>query len=182
MRNTEPTPAETLRQGADLVCFSGDKLLGGPQAGIIAGKSRLVAALKREPFFRALRCDKLILSVLQATAETYLSGGEKTLPVHRMIHSPNEILRSRADAILQQVESRQITVGRGKSQIGGGTLPQASIDSVTLRMPETFAASLRQGAPPIIGYVERGAFVLDLRTIFPEQDAALVEALRRQVA
>ncbi|MDQ6622450.1 MAG: L-seryl-tRNA(Sec) selenium transferase, partial [Verrucomicrobiota bacterium] len=174
----EPTPAETLKRGVDLVCFSGDKLLGGPQAGIIAGKARHVAALKREPFFRALRCDKLVLTALQATIESYLAGTEIDLPVHAMMTMPNEQLRARAQKIVKAVGDARITVGVGKSQVGGGTLPQVTIASVTLELPEARAAALRRRTPPIVGYVERGKLKLDLRTIFPSQDAEIIRALR----
>jgi len=158
----EPTPNETLRSGVDLVCFSGDKLLGGPQAGIIAGKRRHIAALKREPFFRALRCDKLMLNI---TADE---------------------LRARAEAVLSQIRDLPLrsSIGEGKAQVGGGSLPRAVIFSVTLDLlphkvsVEDFAATLRRGSPPIIGYVAGRKFKLDLRTIFPRQDAQVVSALR----
>ncbi|MGI9087415.1 MAG: L-seryl-tRNA(Sec) selenium transferase [Chthoniobacterales bacterium] len=174
----EPTPAETLKRGVDLVCFSGDKLLGGPQAGIIAGKARLIAALKRHPFFRALRCDKLVLTALQATVESYLAGRADDVPVIAMMRLPNEQLRARAERIVAQVPETRLRIGEGRSQVGGGTLPQAAIPSVILELPEEFASRLRRRIPPIIGYLERGQFKLDLRTIFPEQDAELVRALR----
>ena len=174
----EPTPAETLKRGVDLVCFSGDKLFGGPQAGIIAGKSRHIAALKREPFFRALRCDKLVLTALQATSELYLSGEDKEVPVLAMMRLPNEQLRERAERITAELQNARITIGEGVSQIGGGTLPQAALPSVTLDLPQDFAVRLRRRRPPIIGYLARGKLKLDLRTIFPHQDAAIVVALR----
>lgn len=174
----EPTPGESLRAGVDLVCFSGDKLFGGPQAGIIAGKARFVAALKREPFYRALRCDKLVLSALQATVELFLSGGESDVPVIAMMRLPNEQLRKRAGKIAAQLGGLPITIGTGTSQIGGGTLPQAAIPSVTLELPEEFATRLRRGTPPILGYIERGKLKLDLRTVLPAEDAQLVKALR----
>src|SRR5204862_5236037 len=99
----EPTPNETLRSGVDLVCFSGDKLLGGPQAGIIAGKRRHIAALKREPFFRALRCDNLILTALQTTVDLYLAGKSSELPVLAMLEVTNDELRIRAERLLEQI-------------------------------------------------------------------------------
>ena len=99
----EPTPAEVLRRGVDLVCFSGDKLLGGPQAGIIVGRRKLVAALKREPLFRALRCDKLILSALEATVDAYLRG-DAGVPVLEMLHVTNDELRGRAERIIAALD------------------------------------------------------------------------------
>ena len=182
----EPTPNETLRSGVDLVCFSGDKLLGGPQAGIIAGKRRHIAALKREPFFRALRCDKLILTALQTTVDLYLAGKSGGLPVLAMLDITDDELRVRAEALLAQIRDLPLrsSIGEGKAQVGGGSLPRAVISSVTLDLlphkvsVEDFATTLRCGSPPIIGYVAGGKFKLDLRTIFPRQDAQVVSALR----
>lgn len=183
----EPTPAEVIKQGADLVCFSGDKLLGGPQAGIIAGQAKHVNALKQEPFFRALRCDKLILSALQSVVDQYLAqptGG--TTPVLKMLETPLDDLRLRAGQLVTQLAGLPVkaTVGKGKGQIGGGTLPKTELESVTLdlipkQLPlAEFAARLRQGPLPVIGYVAGGRFKLDLRTVFPEQDNPLLTALR----
>lgn len=190
----EPTPAETIRRGVDLVCFSGDKLLGGPQAGVIAGKPRLVAAIKRDPFFRALRCSKLILAGLEATVETYLRGGGKIrgagIPVLEMLRTPREELHSRAAKMASDLAGLRIevTMGHGRAQIGGGTMPTAAIDSVTVDLTsgaidvQEIAARLRRHAIPVIGYISRGKFKLDLRTIFPRQDAEVVSAIRAAVA
>jgi L-seryl-tRNA(Ser) seleniumtransferase len=177
----EPTPAETLKRGVDVVCFSGDKLFGGPQAGIIAGKMRHVAALKREPFFRALRCDKLILAALETTVDLYLSGDVKNIPVLAMLRMPNEQLRERAQKIVQRLEGLHIEIGNGKAEIGGGSLPRSTIPSITIdllgdHLP-AFAMRVRRGTPPVIGYIAGGRFKLDLRTIFPHQDEQLVRAL-----
>jgi L-seryl-tRNA(Ser) seleniumtransferase len=194
----EPTPAGVIRRGVDLVCFSGDKLLGGPQAGVIAGKAKMIAALKRDPFYRALRCDKLILSALEATAEIYLrAGSEDTapnekqcryvgLPVIEMMHLSKEELRARADKIAAALSGLAVTadVGEGRSQIGGGTLPRSFIASVTIDLvhdamkPQEIATHLREHAIPIIGYIERGKLKIDLRTVFPRQDAELIGAIR----
>jgi len=182
----EPTPNETLRGGVDLVCFSGDKLLGGPQAGIVAGKRRHIAALKREPFFRALRCDKLILTALQTTVDFYLAGKSSELPVLAMLNTTADELRVRAETLLSQIRDLPLrsSIGEGKGQVGGGSLPRAVIPSVALDLlpdkvsVEDFAAALRRGSPPIIGYVAGGKFKLDLRTIFPRQDAQVLSALR----
>jgi L-seryl-tRNA(Ser) seleniumtransferase len=181
----EPTPAEVLRRGVDLVCFSGDKLLGGPQAGIVAGKRRLVAALKREPFFRAVRCDKLILSALEATVEMYLRG-DSTVPVMEMLHLTSDSLRARAARIAGALEGSPATIriGAGRAQIGGGTLPRSAVPSVTLDIthrtlgPQQLANRMREQPTPVIGYVARGTLKLDLRTIFPHQDDAVVAAIR----
>ena len=182
----EPTPAEVLKRGVDLVCFSGDKLLGGPQAGIVAGRAKLVAALKREPFFRALRCDKLILSALQTTAELYLDGGAAAqIPILALIQMRPEALRARAEKIIATLIDLPVSasIGSGKSQIGGGTLPRSVIPSVTVDlMPrqariEQLAERLRRGAVAVIGYTGRDRFKIDLRTVFPHQDAALSQAI-----
>jgi L-seryl-tRNA(Ser) seleniumtransferase len=182
----EPTPGETLEGGVDLVCFSGDKLFGGPQAGIIAGKRRHIAALKREPFFRALRCDKLILTALQATVDLYLAGESSKLPALAMLEVTADELRVRAEALLSQIRDLPLrsSIGEGKAQVGGGSLPRAVISSVTLDLRpdkisvEDFATKLRRGSPPVAGYIAGGKFKLDLRTIFPRQDARIVSALR----
>lgn len=207
----EPTPAEVLQRGVDLVCCSGDKLLGGPQAGLIAGKARLVSALKKEPFFRALRCDKLILSALQTTVDAYLDGCsagspqpttsasrprsaedsrlckamDGAVPVLSMVRVSNDELRARAGKIIAALDGLPLKaeIGEGKAQIGGGTLPRSIIPSVTvdllpreLALPE-FATRLRTGTPPVIGYISGNRFKLDLRTVFPRQDAEVVRAL-----
>ncbi|MBI5394243.1 MAG: L-seryl-tRNA(Sec) selenium transferase, partial [Verrucomicrobia bacterium] len=185
----EPTAAEVLKRGVDLVTFSGDKLLGGPQAGIIAGRAKLVAALKKDPFFRALRCDKLILSALQTTADLYLSGEESQVQTITLLAEAMEKLRARAETIVTALAGTPLkaSVGTGRGQVGGGTLPRSSFDSVTVdivpRMPlEEFARRLRAHTPPVIGYSERGAFKLDVRTIFPSQDDVVVKAIRQALA
>ena len=180
----EPTPAEVLGQGVDLVCFSGDKLLGGPQAGVIAGRATMVAALKREPFFRALRCDKLILSALQATVDLHLSN-ERSIPVVAMLHESSDELRVRAESIAAQLReiAASANVVAARAQIGGGTLPRSTIASVALEIvardlvPAGLAAKLRAGSPPVVGYVSANAFRVDLRTVFPRQDGQLVAAI-----
>ena len=184
----EPTPAEVLKRGADLVCFSGDKLMGGPQTGIIAGKAKLVAALKRQSFFRALRCDKLILCALQTTVDLHLQG-HAGIPLMEMLSQTTQALRLRAEAMAVTLSglSIRVEVGAGKAQIGGGTLPKSVIPSVTLDLipgPMTLteiAGRLRRATPPLIGYVSSGRFKLDLRTIFPRQDEQVLGAIRSEL-
>jgi len=188
----EPTPAEALKSGVDLVCFSGDKLFGGPQAGIIAGKARLVAALKREPLFRALRCDKLSLAALQATVDLHLNQKTAEIPTLALLQISEDELRARAAAICDQLSKRcsglQIASGRGTAKTGGGTLPKFNLPSVTIDIvPKNssladFAATLRAWNPPVIGYIAGDRFKLDLRTIFPHQDEAVIEAIRAACA
>ena len=180
----EPTPAEVIRRGVDLACFSGDKLFGGPQAGIIVGRKRMVDALKREPLFRALRCDKLILSALEATVDVYLRGDAR-IPVLEMMQVTNEALRERAARIVAALDGRLLAVGigTGRAQIGGGTLPRSALASVTIDVKhptlgaQELAARLREQAVPVIGYVSRGSVKLDLRTVFPQQDGDVIGAL-----
>jgi L-seryl-tRNA(Ser) seleniumtransferase len=180
----EPTPAEVVKRGVDLVCFSGDKLFGGPQAGIIIGRKKMVDGLKREPLFRAMRCDKLILSALESTVDLYLRG-ETRIPVLEMMRVSNDELRSRAERIVAALEGRPLSlrVGKGNAQIGGGTLPRSVLASVTIdvthhtRGAQALAALLREQPEPVIAYVGRGTVKLDLRTVFPHQDAAVIRAL-----
>ena len=180
----EPTPAEVVKRGVDLVCFSGDKLLGGPQAGIIAGRKRMIDALKREPLFRALRCDKLILSALERTVDAYLRGDGR-IPVLEMMRTGTDDLRGRAERIAAALDHSRlrVRVGAGHAQIGGGTLPRSVLPSVTIEIThptagaQVIAARLREQPEPVIAYVGRGTVKLDLRTIFPHQDASVIRAL-----
>jgi L-seryl-tRNA(Ser) seleniumtransferase len=181
----EISPRAVLEKGVDLVTFSGDKLVGGPQAGIIAGKLELVRALKREPFFRALRCDKLVLSALEATVSAYLRGdGGNQIPVLRMARIPLRELQKRAEMVQAKVSDLpiRVSIAASKCEFGGGTLPQKEIDSVALELNESecdleeIAAKLRDYR--VIGYISEGRFRIDLRTVFPRQDDDLVQAIR----
>ena len=186
----EPTPAEALKAGADLVCFSGDKLFGGPQAGIIAGKKRFVTALKREPLFRALRCDKLCFAALQATIDLHLKQATAEIPAIGILQVAEDELRNRAAAMRDRLSNLplQIAIGRSTAKVGGGTLPKSTMPSVTIEIvprrcsPADFAARLRSATPPVIGYVANDRFKLDLRTIVPHQDNVLVDAIRSACA
>ncbi len=186
----EPTPSEALKDGAAVVCFSGDKLFGGPQAGIIAGKRRFVAALKREPLFRALRCDKLCLAALQATVDLHLNQSAAKIPAVALLQVSEDELRARAAAIVKRLESvpGQITIGHGVVKVGGGTLPRSTMPSVTIDILPTncsladLAARLRNARPSVIGHIANECFKLDLRTIFPQQDDLVVDAIRAACA
>ncbi len=184
----EPTPQEALRNGIDLITFSGDKLLGGPQAGIIAGRADLVAAVKAEPFYRAVRCDKLILTVLQECIDDYLrSKGEEPpdIPVLSFLATSLHDLRARAEAIVVQLGGlpAQIAIVETTSQTGGGTMPKSEIPSLAIQITpqkmglEKLAHGLRTGQPAVIGYVQEDRFLLNLRSVFPAQDIFLVESL-----
>ncbi|NNM30781.1 MAG: L-seryl-tRNA(Sec) selenium transferase [Akkermansiaceae bacterium] len=185
----EPTPQEALRNGIDLVVFSGDKLLGGPQAGIIAGKRDLVAGIKAEPFYRAVRCDKLILTTLQECIDDYLQargGDPPELPVLTFMATPVDDLRARAAAIIENLpgHSAALTVVEATSRTGGGTMPHAEIPSIAIaidprdRSLDDLAAALRTGSPAVVGYTQDDRLLLNLRTVFPHQDEALTSALQ----
>ncbi len=186
LHHHEPTPVEVLKDGADLVCFSGDKLFGGPQAGIIVGKKRLIAALKSEPLFRALRCDKLVFAALQTTVDLHLNQVTSEIPALALLQIPKDELRARAAAMVTRLQGLpvKITIGSATSKIGGGTLPRSILPSITLDfLPEAgsvqnFARVLRHSVPPVIGYIGDGRFKLDLRTIFSHQDDLVIDAVR----
>ena len=186
LHHHEPTPAEALNNGADLVCFSGDKLFGGPQAGIIAGKKRLITALKAEPLFRALRCDKLVFAALQTTVDLHLNQVLSEIPSLALLQIPKDELRARAAAIVTRLQGLplKITIGTATAKVGGGTLPKSIVPSITLDLlPENFsleefACILRRSCPPVIGYIGDGRFKLDLRTIFSHQDDLVIDAIR----
>jgi L-seryl-tRNA(Ser) seleniumtransferase len=184
----EPTPADVLNSGVDLVCFSGDKLFGGPQAGIIAGKRRFIGVLKREPLFRALRCDKLCLAALQATVDLHLNQQPGIIPTLGLLQISEDELRARATSICDQLSQQscnlQVAVGSSVAKVGGGTLPKSKMPSVTIEIvpgncsPLELASRLRSATPPVIGYLANDCFKLDVRTIFPEQDDLVVAAIR----
>jgi len=186
LHHHEPTPIESLRSGANLVCFSGDKLFGGPQAGIIAGKKRLIDALKREPLFRALRCDKLTFAAMQTTVDLHLNQVTSEIPALALLQVPKDELRARAAAIVTRLQGLplKITIGSGTGKAGGGTLPKSIVPSITIDvLPknsslEEFALALRSSVPPVIGYITDQRLKLDLRTIFSHQDDQLVDAIR----
>ena len=193
----EILPQRALADGADLVCFSGDKLLGGPQAGILLGRSNTIAALEKSPLFRAFRCDKLVLAALQATVEAYLLEGvldrsdhPSHPPVLALANRPVESLRSRADTLADHLRPlpANIRPEAGRSRIGGGGHPRAEIPSVVLAIRphrlsvDALAARLRKHVPPVVGCVSNDAFRIDLRTVLPSQDDRLVEALTAALA
>ncbi len=184
----EPHPRESLSRGADLVCFSGDKLLGGSQAGIIAGSSRHVQRIRQNPLFRALRVDKLALAVLESTLIAYLTRREELeVPVVRMIRMDAGLLKERADSLAARLSGlpTHLTVEavEGASVIGGGSTPSQSLPTwlLCLRSSRCSAARLeallRQSDPPVLARLDREAVLLDLRTVFPDDDARLIDIL-----
>jgi L-seryl-tRNA(Ser) seleniumtransferase len=178
----EPTARESLAAGADLVCFSGDKLLGGPQAGIVVGRAELVERLRRHPLQRALRADKLTIAALEGTLGLYLdperAAGE--VPVLRMLHEPAEAVRARAERLAEAVGGEvEETVAR----VGGGALPLAELPSFACAIGEELAQPLRAGEPPVIGVIRDGRLLLDCRTLTDaeaEEAASAVRAARAE--
>jgi L-seryl-tRNA(Ser) seleniumtransferase len=181
----EPTVQESLQAGADLVAFSGDKLLGGPQAGLLVGRSALVEAMHKHPLARALRPDKSCLAALSATLTHYVKDEADTaIPIWRMIATSQETLHARAAAWAGSLGMGDVL--RGQSTVGGGSLPEETqptwLLALTLPHPDQFAARLRQADPPIIVRIEKDRLELDPRTVMPEQDAQLVATLRQALA
>ncbi len=186
----EPKPQDSLAHGVDLVCFSGDKLLGGPQSGIIAGKAHLIAGIKKEPFYRAIRCDKLILTVLQECIDTYLdtkfSHDTSKVPALDFINKDKQELTLRAESILSSVPSQisnQLSIAETTARTGGGTMPKSEIPSIAIRVEprdlsvNQLAYRLRTGNPAVVGTVDDNMLNLDLRTVFAHQDETLANAI-----
>ena len=173
----EPTAKESLAAGADLVCFSGDKLLGGPQAGIVVGRADLVEQLRRHPLQRAMRADKLTLAALEGTLRLYLDAPER-IPVLRMLTQDVSTVRARAERLASLVDGTvEETVGR----VGGGALPLAELPSFACVIEEGLVGPLRQGTPPVIGVVRDGKLLLDCLTLADtevDEVAAAVAAAR----
>jgi L-seryl-tRNA(Ser) seleniumtransferase len=178
----ERTVQEALADGIDMVTFSGDKLLGGPQAGIIAGRAHLMARLRSNPLLRALRVDKMTIAALSATLHLYCDpAARERIPIYRMLMTPLAQLRRRAEAYLASVSGASVL--ESVAYVGGGAIPQERIESFAVAVaaprPDLLAASLRCGEPAIVGRIEAGRLFLDLRTIAPEEDEAVIGALTR---
>jgi L-seryl-tRNA(Ser) seleniumtransferase len=161
----EPSAKESLAAGADLVCFSGDKLLGGPQAGIAAGRAELVERLRRHPLQRALRADKLTLAALEGTLRLYLDAPSR-IPVLRMLGEETAAVRARAERLAGLVGG---TVEETVARVGGGALPLAELPSFACAIEEKLAARLRLGEPPVVGIVRDGRLLLDCRTLADDE-------------
>jgi len=177
----EPLAADSLRAGVDLVSFSGDKLLGGPQAGILAGKAEIVARLRRNPLFRALRLDKLICQALDNTLRNLLLERWEAVPALAMIRQTADAIRARAEKLVASVPGIRAEVVRGNSVIGGGATPEQAIPTwlIAIAFPDVAAAEarLRAGDPPVIARIEDNRLMLDLRTVFAEEEGEVVEKL-----
>lgn len=185
----EPTVQESMNAGVDIVCFSGDKLLGGPQAGIIIGKKVLIDKIKKHPLARAVRADKGCLAGLSATLTHYLKDeAEREIPVVKMMSLTLKQLKGRAEAWKNELghglalSNVEVEIESGESTVGGGSLPGESIPtfllSLNVRSPDKFLKKLREQHPPIIARTENNKVLLDPRTVLPEQEGALLVGLK----
>lgn len=187
----EPRAQEVVREGADLAIFSGDKLLGGPQAGIAVGLSRWISAMREHPLARALRADKLCLAALEATLTTYLDGtATEELPILVMLGAPVADMEERAarlaEALHHAAPGLKVDVADSVARCGGGTLPTYEIPSFAVRLagmePDALAAALLSCDPPVVGRVREGRVWLDARTLLPGDEEAIVAAVGEAVA
>jgi L-seryl-tRNA(Ser) seleniumtransferase len=184
----EPTIQARVRAGADLVCFSGDKLLGGPQAGILAGRAEAIRRVKRHPLMRALRLDKVTLAALSATLAHYERGeATEKVPVWRAIAQTPEALRERAERWLAALgqAGKDCEVAESRSAVGGGSLPEVTLPTFVLVLPagdpDGLAGRLRRADPPVIARIEEDRVVLDPRTVMPHEDEAVVRGVLANV-
>jgi L-seryl-tRNA(Ser) seleniumtransferase len=183
----EPDVLSSVRQGVDIVTYSGDKLLGGPQAGLISGTPELIARMRSNSLFRALRVDKLTYAALEATLLAYVRRDHGAIPALRMMHLTKEEIADRAEAFAKQVQAPKLKIEiiDGESLLGGGAAPSASLPTRLLTLTcegmtaDELCTKLRLSDPPIIARVEDGRVLLDLRTVFPGQDAVLASSINR---
>ena len=183
----EPSVQDSLRSGVDVVTYSGDKLLGGPQAGLISGRRQLVARMRSNSLFRALRVDKLTYAALEATLLAYVKRDHDAIPTLRMMRLSKDEIGQRAQVIAGQIghNKLRVQVTDGNSLIGGGAAPSAVLPTRLLALTcedlgaDELAARMRTAEPPIVARVEEGRVLLDLRTVFPEQDDMIVVTLNR---
>ena len=184
---SEPGVADSLRAGVDVVTYSGDKLLGGPQAGLLTGRADLIRRMRSNSLFRALRVDKLTYAALEATLLAYAKGDHDAIPALRMMGLSKDAIGKRANAIAKGLSASsrlEVEVIEGESVIGGGAAPSAVLPTHLLAIRSKYLsadqclARLRESAPPVIARIEDGRVVLDLRTVFPGQDATVVSAIR----
>ena len=186
---SDPTVAATIAAGVDACCFSGDKLLGGPQAGIIVGRRSQIDRIRKHPLMRALRVDKMTYAALEATLAEYVAGrAQTTVPVQRMLAMTAAEIRARADAVANAIRGNhgwRADVVKGASAIGGGSAPGVELPTWLVAIekagttPDGLEVALRRQTPPIIARIERDRVLLDLRTVLPEQDSTLLACLAR---
>jgi L-seryl-tRNA(Ser) seleniumtransferase len=178
--------AESLRAGVDLVTYSGDKMLGGPQAGLLSGREELIKRVRSNPLFRALRVDKLTYAALQATLMEYLRQNYDAIPFTRMLRLPADQVRRRAEALHAKLEASWVLrseVVPGESLVGGGSAPTSTLPTFLLAITarslsaDELAAQLRKSSPPVVARVEEGRVLLDLRTVFQNEEDELARAL-----
>jgi L-seryl-tRNA(Ser) seleniumtransferase len=182
----EPTVAESLEH-CDVVTFSGDKLLGGPQAGIVAGRAEPIKKMSKHPLARALRLDKLTLAALEATLRQRLTGRSSEIPVERMLHTPVEEIRRRAGFWSVKLEDRGVKTRlvEASSAVGGGSLPEHAIPTVLIAIEgpaSRLATALRGGTPPVIARIEKDECCLDPRTVLRGEDETLIDVVEAAVA
>ena len=186
----EPGVLDSLRNGVDIITYSGDKLLGGPQSGLISGRAALVARMRSNSLFRALRVDKLIYAALETTLLAYVRHDHDAIPTLRMMRLSKAEIGARAEAMAARITTSKLKaeIVDGESLIGGGAAPSSVLPTRLLALSceglsaDELSAHLRASEPPIIARVDEGRVLLDLRTVFPEQDSAVVAALMRIVA
>lgn len=177
--------ADSLRAGVDLVTYSGDKMLGGPQAGMLSGREELIRRVRSNPLFRALRVDKLAYAALEATLVEYIRQNYDAIPFVRMMRLPTEEIRRRAEAVREKIATSgmRVEIVAGESLVGGGSAPTSTLPTFLLAITaevlsaDELAARLRRNNPPIVARVEEGRVLLDLRTVFEAEDEMLVRAL-----
>ncbi|OGC90089.1 MAG: L-seryl-tRNA(Sec) selenium transferase [candidate division Zixibacteria bacterium RBG_16_53_22] len=175
----EPSVSSAIRTGADLVCFSGDKLLGGPQAGLIAGKEKMISNLLNDPLYRAFRLDKLTIGLLEATLQAHLRG--ESLPCWEMASAEREELRARADEIVLTVSDSKVTPTILKSSFGGGSLPEYEFDSFGVKIegdPQDLSRQLLGYSTPVVCRTISDGVMIDLRTVLQEQMLTLIDAIK----
>lgn len=177
----EPLVRESLDAGMNVVSFSCDKLLGGPQSGIIAGDSELLTRIRRNPMYRAFRVDKLIIEALETTLRRLLAEDWNAIPTLRMIFATSEDLRHRAERVARHIKDIGVNVRESESPIGGGSTPDQILPTwiveLTVESPTTFERRLRTAAPPVIARIERDKIILDMRTVADEEEASLIAAV-----
>lgn len=179
---SEPTPKEILSQKANLVCFSGDKLLGGPQSGIIVGDKLLISRIKEHPLFRALRLDKIRFAILQHVIDLHLESSSE-LPFEKMLTKTFHDLKERANILVNKLGSSvNAKIVKSESRIGGGCCPKVKLDSCAIKIipviePSEFVRNLRFSVPPVISYLKKNQVFIDLKTVLPQQDKLLINAI-----
>jgi L-seryl-tRNA(Ser) seleniumtransferase len=189
LAHLEPSVTATIADGADLCCVSGDKLLGGPQAGIIVGRTELVARVRKHPLMRALRVDKMTYAALEATLGEYAAGrADETVPVQRMLRVSADEIHGRATTLVEQVKNMErwsAQLVQGSSAVGGGSAPGIQLPTWLVAVekegltPDALEARLRGSSPPVIVRIEHDTVLLDFRTVLPDQDGELFHILER---